>query len=177
MSKEESGGKKKPFNRARTTQRSVEAKQFSSVRLPKKSELTNTTHKTIHLHDQDGAAAPAASSTAMAFDPIPNDGMFIIAEASEYWPPPPLEELAAAYAKEQATIPNAHGQVRTEEEIRKAAVGMSSDGMDLFDRRADDKQSHKDAKKIIKQKGELFHPRGKQAVNVKVTFGGDDDSE
>lgn len=175
--KESSGGKKEPMNRVRTTQRSMEAKQFSSVKLPRKSEMDASTHKTIHLHDQEGTTTPSAgggASSSMVFDPIPNDGMFMIPEESEYWPPPPLEDLAAAYAKEQATVPGPNGQLRSEEDIRKAAVGMSADGMDLFDRRADDKQSQKDAKKIIKQKGELSHPRGKTAVSSKVSFDAED---
>lgn len=139
-----------------------------------------STHKTIHLHDQEGATtnpSTGQASSSMAFDPIPNDGMFIIPEESEYWPPPSLEDLAAAYAKEQAALPGPQGQIRSEEDIRKAAVGMSADGMDLFDRRADDKQSHKEAKKIIKQKGELSHPRGKTAVSTKVSFDDAEDSD
>ena len=76
-------GKKKP-QRVRTTNRAKEAKQFSSVRLPRRSEMPMT-NVTMH------------STPTLDFDPIPSDSMFSIVANSKYWPPVPLEELRGSW--------------------------------------------------------------------------------
>lgn len=70
---------KKPQQRIRQTNKSQEAKRFSSVKMPQKSEIEQ---KSL-MHSADPAA----------FDPIPGDGMFNVVENSKYWPPPSLEEV------------------------------------------------------------------------------------
>jgi hypothetical protein len=80
------------------------------------------------------------------FDPIPGDGMFTIVESSAYWPPPSIAAL------EESLGPQTH----------------LTDGMDMFDRREDERCARKETLKKIK--GELRHPRGKLAQNSKVQF-------
>jgi len=124
--------------RVRKTQASIEAQQFSSVRLPRKPEVIQNT----------SAITNAAETAGADFDPIPNDGMFVIVENSSYWPPPPLASIRP-----------------TTEDVD------AGDGMDLYDRRKDDRVAKARATKL---KGELNHPRGKPKANSKVVFSEDD---
>ncbi len=136
--------KKKPANnRVRATKRSLEAKQFSSVALPRASEVTGAN---AHIHDAAVAGGAASSSSlSAAFDPIPNDAMFFIVAASKHWPPPSLAEMSVALDGDNM-----------------------AGGMDLYDRRADEAEAKK--AKIARVEGEVNHPRGKVTKNSKVSF-------
>lgn len=137
------GEKKK--QRIRPTNKSLESQRFSSVKMPKGNEVTGVN---AHIHEVD-----KLTSSGMAFDPIPNDGMFTVVENSKYWPPPSLEELQQS----------------------SGIATLAGDGMDMYDRREDDAAAKKEKIKILKVMGEVNHPRGKGAKNVKVKL--DDDDE
>ena len=124
---------KKAVNRVRTTKRSLEAKQFSSIPMPKSDEVQGAN---AHIHEK---VQPGST-----FDPIPNDPMFTVVTNSKYWPPPPLADLGTLEGENLAG------------------------GMDLYDRRADEAAAKK--AKVARVEGELNHPRGKTAKNVKVSF-------
>lgn len=121
---------KKPQNRVRPTQRSVEAKQFSTVRLPRSSEI-NVNTSAIHDHHAEhhgggaGGVASVPSTSQGGFDPISNDGMFTVIANSKYWPPMPLEQLL-----EQAP-PELLGKVRSDDDGPAAALSDSDDGEDV----------------------------------------------
>lgn len=143
--------------RVRPTNKSLESQRFSTVRMPAKSEVANHA-ASIHSVDKP----TAETGTSMAFDPIPQDGMFLVVEQSSYWPPPPLESFLGSSAA------GGGGE---------GAALLSVDGMDMYDRRADDAVAKQEKMKIakqIKKAGELSHPRGKATGNAKVHF---DDSD
>lgn len=127
--------------RTRSTNKSEEAKRFSTVKPPKSSEIT---HSTSSIH-QEGAS----------FDPIPNDQMFLIVEQSKYWPPPPLSQLPP--------LPRSGAQAEGE-----VTVATLADGMDMFDRRADDRAQM--TARVKRMAGEVNHPRRKAPKNLKVNF-------
>ncbi|ORC89949.1 uncharacterized protein TM35_000102170 [Trypanosoma theileri] len=161
--------------RVRVTNKALEARQFSTVRMPKTSEVqtskvdvarmfedrdagsvatarvqsNNNTNDNSTTHNNNNNNGNAAHPSSQAFDPIPNDPMFVVVAKSKYWPPPTLEELHA----------------ETGAEI--------TDGFDTYDRREDDKQSRQERTKIVR--GELNHPRGKPRQNTLVKL--DDDSD
>lgn len=140
--------KKKTQQRVRITNKGLEAQRFSTVRMPAKSEAVSS------------ASQMHAPEKSIAFDPIPQDGMFNIVESSSYWPPEPLESLLGSGS--------GSGD----------ATQLSADGMDMYDRRADDADAKKEKMKVAKQiklAGELSHPRGKGTKNVKVNLGDDSD--
>lgn len=147
----------KKTQRIRPTNKSLEAQRFSSIKMPRSSELLSTSsaaaskkQQQIHEEDLVQKQGGAPSSADAAFDPIPNDPMFSIVENSKYWPPMSLEELQ-----------------------KSSGMTLAADGMDLYDRREDDANAKKE--KVAKMKGEVNHPRGKATKNVKVSF--DDDNE
>lgn len=155
----------------RVTNKALESRQFSTVRLPRTHEAPtqkvdvqsmfvelgegsavpshNTAATTANTAPATAAAAAAAPSSS-SFDPIVNDPMFSIVATSLYWPPPSLEEVHA----------------RTGRDI--------GDGFDSYDRREDDKQARKDRAKVIK--GEINHPRGKVRQNTIVKLADSSDS-
>lgn len=154
----------KKRQRTHTTNRSVEAQQFSSVRLPRSSEVQPQKVNVDAMHaDVSGgggygirptpSSSPAGGGAAAVFDPIPNDPMFYPVEGSRYWPPPSLEAL-------------------------QKATGVSvvgTDGFDSYDRRADDETARKEKAKVVK--GELNHPRGKARKNVIVKLSNSDSDD
>lgn len=129
--------------RVRPTNKSIESQRFASVKLPRTSEVV--AQSKIHELEQRSA------TTSSVFDPIPNDGMFEIVQDSQYWPPPPLEELMSSLNQGGEMIAN-------------------HDGMDMYDRRADDASAKAAKLKVVKAIGEISHPRGKVAKNIKVQF-------
>lgn len=163
--------KKKPQQRVRVTNKALESRQFSTVRLPRSNEVPVQkvdVHSMFRELSEDSGAAPrratpdsstapaaaaAAPSSSSTFDPIVNDPMFTIVADSHFWPPPSLEELHA----------------RTGRDI--------GDGFDSYDRRQDDKAARKERAKVVK--GEVNHPRGKvrQNVIVKLEESSESDTE
>ncbi|RNF01990.1 hypothetical protein TraAM80_06652 [Trypanosoma rangeli] len=146
--------------RVRVTNRALEARQFSTVRLPRRAEAQVPQVDVERMYDDrgreggdsgakrgDGNGGEQASVPSV-FDPIPADPLFVVIVKSKYWPPPPLEEL----------------QARGE--------GAISDGFDAYDRREDDSAARKERVKVVR--GELNHPRGKPRQNTLVQL---DDSE
>jgi hypothetical protein len=117
MERKSGGGaaRKKPANRVRATKRSLEAKQFSSIPLPRTSEVTGAN---AHIHEV--VAAP--SSGAAVFDPIPNDGMFFIVANSKHWPPPPLADLGALDGNNMAGGMDLYDRRADEAHAKKAKV-------------------------------------------------------
>lgn len=176
----EQNAKKKKPQRVRVTNKALESRQFSTVRLPRSSEVpaqkvdvqamyqelegkrgAGAGHAAASRSSNSAAAAaaspssssiPAAAAAAAgtAFDPIVNDAMFTILTRSKYWPPPSLEELHASTGHD-------HG-----------------DGFDAYDRREDDKQARKERVKVVK--GEINHPRGKARQNTIVKLEDSDGS-
>ncbi|KEG11097.1 hypothetical protein DQ04_02981020 [Trypanosoma grayi] len=153
--------------RVRVTNKALEARQFSTVRLPRKSEVHAPQVDVARIYEdraQRGSgsgsgpkdpssgsgnnAADTGQTSSLAFDPIPKDPMFVVVAKSKYWPPPPLAELQAS-----SGVP-------------------VSDGFDTYDRREDDKQARKEHTKMVR--GELNHPRGKPRQNTLVKL---DDSD
>ncbi|CUG88406.1 Hypothetical protein, putative [Bodo saltans] len=141
--------------RVRPTNKSIESQRFTTVKLPRSSEVVAQSR--IHELEQRTATTPAGG-----FDPIPNDGMFLIVEESQYWPPPPLDDLMRSFNEANG------GQSHT------STVALA-DGMDMYDRRADDAAAKSAKLKVVKAIGEVSHPRGKAAKNVKVQFNDNDD--
>jgi hypothetical protein len=137
--------------RVRPTNKSIESQRFTTVKLPKSSEVV--AQSKIHELEQRTATTPAGG-----FDPIPNDGMFVVVQDSQFWPPPPLEELMRSL--------NESGQSHN--------MPAENDGMDMYDRRADDAAAKAAKMKVVKAIGEVSHPRGKVSKNVKVLFDNDD---
>ncbi|KPA77821.1 hypothetical protein ABB37_06638 [Leptomonas pyrrhocoris] len=143
--------KKKTAQRVRVTNKALESRQFSTVRLPRTNEVAAqkvdvqsmfrelATDPSRLTSGNSGAAVAAPSSS---FDPIVNDAMFSVVAHSQYWPPPSLEALHAKTGQD-------HG-----------------DGFDSYDRREDDKRARKERAKVIK--GEINHPRGKTRQNTIV---------
>lgn len=164
---QQSAKKKKP-QRVRVTNKALESRQFSTVRLPRTNEVPAQKVDVQSLFQEldgdrvrrpqppssvansstgSGAATTTATTNttgaaSSSFDPIVNDPMFSIVTNSQYWPPPSLEELHAKTGHD-------HG-----------------DGFDSYDRREDDKQARKERTKVIK--GEINHPRGKARQNTIV---------
>ena len=115
----------KEGNRIRTTNKALDAQRFSSVKVPRSAEVQPSKTLAPELRAGAGGRAAEAQSRksqdlagkkpAEAFDPIPNDGTFIVVEESKYWPPPAMspEQLKAC-------------------------------GMDLFDRREDEHIAKRD---------------------------------
>ncbi|AIN96918.1 hypothetical protein LPMP_160440 [Leishmania panamensis] len=163
--------KKKKPSRVRVTNKALESRQFSTVRLPRTSEVpaprvdVNSMYKELACGCSDGtapasarrsvsaASAAASPSSSLVFDPIVSDPMFTIVAKSKYWPPPLLEELHAKTGHD-------HG-----------------DGFDSYDRREDDRQARKERVRAIK--GEVNHPRGKPRQNtiVKLSDGSSSDDD
>ncbi|KAG5481965.1 hypothetical protein LSCM1_05677 [Leishmania martiniquensis] len=147
--------KRKP-QRVRVTNKALESRQFSTVRLPRASEVPVQKADVKGMYQQlesgrcggDAAASAGAASAAASppfssgFDPIVNDPMFVIVSHSKHWPPPSLEEL-------QAQTGHDHG-----------------DGFDSYDRREDDKRARRERVRVVK--GEVNHPRGKPRQNTIV---------
>lgn len=166
--KQQSAKAKKP-QRVRVTNKALESRQFSTVRLPRTNEVpaqkvdVQSMFRELSSESRDPARVAATSTTgttlpsavqpSSSFDPIVNDPMFSIVANSKYWPPPSLEELHAKTGHD-------HG-----------------DGFDNYDRREDDKQARKERTKVIK--GEINHPRGKPRQNkiVKLSDSSDSDKE
>ncbi|KAG5508745.1 hypothetical protein JKF63_05243 [Porcisia hertigi] len=168
--RQQRNAKKKP-QRVRVTNKALESRQFSTVRLPRKSEVPaqKVDVKSLYQELAGGpshgsvaaaatgnsavVAAAAASPSSSGFDPIAHDPMFIIVAKSKYWPPPSLEELHAKTGHD-------HG-----------------DGFDSYDRRDDDKLARKERAKVIK--GEINHPRGKPRKNnvVKLSDSNSDNDD
>ena len=143
--------------RVRQTNKSIEAQRFTTVKLPRSSEVNAPSR----IHEVD-ANSGAQGTAAGGFDPIPNDGMFTIPTTSQYWPPPPLEALLQEY--------NAAARAAGDNSVTE----LSTEGMDMYDRRADDAAAKAAKLKIVKVAGEVVHPRGKQAKNSKVLFEADE---
>ena len=180
--------------RVRATNKSLEAKQFSTVRLPRKAEVRAANEGTLpddmRAHGAFGAAPKKPATTAPAatsadFDPIPNDGTFVIVENSKHWPPPKLDEV-----------------------LLQRAGGRLVDGLDTYDR-SDDAGARVSSATLAKgghaaalrpaaaprraetlklaavapgaptarqrKPGEVALPKGKTATNQKMTFGDDDE--
>ncbi|CAG9572077.1 conserved hypothetical protein [Leishmania major strain Friedlin] len=153
-------GKKRKPQRVRVTNKALESRQFSTVRLPRTSEVpaqkmdVHSMYQEVACGSSGDTAAASASKSASAasptasspsssgFDPIANDAMFTIVTKSKYWPPPSLEELHAKTGHD-------HG-----------------DGFDSYDRREDDKEARKERVKVVK--GEVNHPRGKPRQNTVI---------
>ncbi|GET87396.1 hypothetical protein, conserved [Leishmania tarentolae] len=165
---------KKKSQRVRVTNKALESRQFSTVRLPRTSEVpaqkvdVHSMYQELACASSGGTPAASASKSTGAvssaslahsssgFDPIANDAMFAIVTNSTYWPPPSLEELHAKTGHD-------HG-----------------DGFDSYDRREDDKKARKERVKVMK--GEVNHPRGKPRQNTIIqlsdsTSSDDDDGE
>ncbi|EKF27463.1 hypothetical protein MOQ_008814 [Trypanosoma cruzi marinkellei] len=148
--------------RVRVTNKALEARQFSTVRLPRKAEVQVPqvdVERMYEDHDRGnrrgdekrgdaGGDVAARESVPLNFDPIPNDPLFVVVAKSKYWPPPPLEELRAANG---API---------------------DDGFDAYDRREDDRAARRERVKVVH--GELNHPRGKPRQNTILNL---DDSD
>lgn len=176
--------KSKDQGRASKTNRAQDAKRFSTIKFPKKAEVKTANQRalapelraggpsaaelasrqaimkkpTTTITENDSQQQQQASSSSAPFDPIPQDPVFFLVENSKYWPPPPLKNA------------NKNGE--------EDASGMGL--MDQFDRQDDEKQKRKHAEKLAKQQkkenpGELVHPRGKAAVNLKVKLDSDSD--
>ncbi|AYU77621.1 hypothetical protein conserved [Leishmania donovani] len=152
-------GKKRKLQRVRVTNKALESRQFSTVRLPRTSEVpaqkadVHSMYQELACGSSGGTAAASSKSASAAsaaasppsssgFDPIANDAMFTIVTKSKYWPPPSLEELHAKTGHD-------HG-----------------DGFDSYDRREDDKKARKERVKVVK--GEVNHPRGKPRQNTVI---------
>ncbi|KPI89307.1 hypothetical protein ABL78_1536 [Leptomonas seymouri] len=159
--KQQSAKKRKP-QRVRVTNKTLESRQFSTVRLPRTNEVPVQkvdVQSMFQELDIDATrnttynSAAAATAPSSSFDPIANDPMFSVVANSKYWPPPSLEELHAKMGQD-------HG-----------------DGFDSYDRREDDKRARKERTKVIK--GEINHPRGKVRQNkiVKLPDSSDSDNE
>ncbi|RNF19288.1 uncharacterized protein Tco025E_04223 [Trypanosoma conorhini] len=137
--------------RVRVTNRAREARQFSTVRLPRRAEVQAAAADVERMHEDRGGGGGhggGQTSAPPAFDPIPADPLFVVVAASKHWPPPSLEELQAA------------------------SGAPISDGFDAYDRREDDREARKERVKVVR--GELNHPRGKPRQNTLVRL---DDSE
>lgn len=169
---QQSAKKKKP-QRVRVTNKALEGRQFSTVRLPRTNEVPaqkvdvqamfqeldsdhtrrpqNTTAAAAAAAAASHASVQAAAPSSSNFDPIVNDPMFSVVAHSQFWPPPSLEELHARTGHD-------HG-----------------DGFDSYDRREDDKQARKERAKVIK--GEINHPRGKARLNTIVKLADSSDSD
>lgn len=149
----------KKKQRVRVTNKALEARQFSSVRLPQKSEVAATKVNVDAMYRAQEpssaglSAAPAPGAGATTFDPIPNDPIFYVVENSQYWPPPSLAEL-----QETTGV--------------KAA---NADGFDTYDRREDETRARQVRQKVIK--GELNHPRGKPRQNKIVLYESSSDDD
>ena len=83
--------------------------------------------------------------------------------------------LAKLYANNGKRL-NSNGDAELNEDAVDAAV------MDQFDRQQDEKDKRKVAQKMVKQQkklnpGEMFHPRGKAPVNMKVKLDASSDDE
>ncbi|KAK7197689.1 hypothetical protein NESM_000720700 [Novymonas esmeraldas] len=145
--------------RVRVTNKALESRQFSSVRLPRTSEVpaqkvdVDAMYSELAAGHGTAAAAAAASpsSSAAVFDPIVGDSMFTIVARSKYWPPPSLEVVHAATGHD-------HG-----------------DGFDAYDRRDDDRQARAERVKMVR--GEVNHPRGKPRKNTIVALTDSDDDD
>lgn len=114
-------------NRVRPTQRSLEAKQFSTVRLPRGSEVAvnrNSIHEQYESMENPNVGN-IPSTSAGGFDPISNDGMFTVVANSRYWPPMPLEQLL------EKAPPELLGKVRTDDDDKR--IGTDSDDDDFDD--------------------------------------------
>jgi hypothetical protein len=135
----------KKQQRVRPTNKSLESQRFTTVKLPKSSEVVSQSR--IHELEQQ--------NTSTTFDPIPTDGMFVVVADSQYWPPPPLEELLRSFNPSGTDV-------------------AAGDGMDMYDRRADDASAKAAKLKVVKEIGEVRHPRGKAPKNDKVQFNDDD---
>jgi hypothetical protein len=159
--KQQRSAKKKP-QRVRVTNKALESRQFSTVRLPRTNEVPAQKVDVQSMFQELDSTRPTTSPNASvthsntaaavpsSFDPIVNDPMFSIVAKSKYWPPPSLEELHAKTGHD-------HG-----------------DGFDSYDRREDDKKARKERAKVIK--GEINHPRGKARQNTIVRLS-DSDSD
>lgn len=147
-----SGQHTKKHQRVRVTNKAMEARQFSTVRLPRQSEVKDKSkpvfvddvqraqqHRQLQQEQEHKQAAPSTQSAD--FDPIRNDGMFVIVQSSKLWPPPPLVEGDHA-------------------------------GMDQYDRRGDDAAAAKQAAVTVAKvkRGEVRHPRNKPASNARVVL-------
>ncbi|EPY26122.1 hypothetical protein STCU_00176 [Strigomonas culicis] len=144
--------------RVRVTNKALEARQFSSVRLPQKSEVAAVKVNVDAMYraqepNSSVPAAPAPASGGATFDPIPNDPMFYAVENSQYWPPPTVAEL----------------------QERTGVAAASADGFDTYDRRDDEKRARQARQKIVK--GELNHPRGKPRQNRIVVYESSSDED
>lgn len=133
--------------RVRPTNKSIESQRFTTVKLPKSSEVVAQSK----IHELDQRSGNASS----AFDPIPNDGMFVVVENSQYWPPPSVEDVMRSVSDGQLEVGN--------------------DGMDMYDRRADDAAAKAAKLKVVKTIGEVNHPRGKARKNAAIQFNDNDD--
>ncbi|KAG5482495.1 hypothetical protein CUR178_05635 [Leishmania enriettii] len=149
--------KKKP-QRVRVTNKALESRQFSTIRIPRSSEVPaqkadiKGMYQELEGRRSGGTSAASAAkevgatsdasspSFSSGFDPIVSDPMFMIVIKSRYWPPPSLEELHAQTGHD-------HG-----------------DGFDSYDRREDDRRARKERVKVAK--GEINHPRGKPRQNT-----------
>ncbi|RNC43354.1 hypothetical protein TcCL_NonESM06981 [Trypanosoma cruzi] len=154
--------------RVRVTNKALEARQFSTVRLPRKAEMQAPqvdVERMYEDHDRgyrrgdekrgdgggDAGGVNAQKSVPLIFDPIPNDPLFVVVAKSKYWPPPPLEELRAANG---API---------------------EDGFDAYDRREDDRAARRERVRVVR--GELNHPRGKPRQNTIVKLNDSDEEK
>ena len=126
--------------RIRTTNKALEGKQFSTVRLPKKNEIKQTTlplemrsglqaQQQLLIQQRQQQAAKASrqqhgegdidKNTVKDFDPIINDGTFLIVDREEScWPPPALSSVIAEHT---AVAEGSENYV-------------SKDALDLYDR-------------------------------------------
>lgn len=135
--------------RSTKTKKAAESRQFSSVALPRKSEvcapaqLATHMRSTTSVEDRIRHEHGEAVSTSSVFDPIPGDGMFIVVQNSQYWPPLVLAS--------------------------ESGLGQ----MDMYDRLGDDERSK--SQHVKKAKGEISHPRGKPRRNKRTAL--DDGSE
>lgn len=149
---------KQTQQRVRLTNKTLEGRQFSSVRLPRTSEVPAQKINVDAMYE-DLAHQPAATTSsftdggAATFDPIPSDSMFYIVSNSKYWPPPSLEEL------QQST----------------GIAVLGTDGFDAYDRRADDTSARQERAKVVK--GELNHPRGKARKSTVTKLDDSSDDE
>jgi hypothetical protein len=140
-------------NRVRSTKRSEEGRQFSSIKVPRKAEVKAANQSALPVDlRRDGGGHGAAPRGQDYFDPLSSDATFVVVEHSEFWPPPSLEQL-----------------------LGKEAAANPDGAMDMYDRGQDDAANKRE--RVAKQIGEVNHPRRKAKRNTKVAFGDDDDDD